>query len=170
MIETMERCFNQEKNHCAEEKCFPSKPMHRHDDIASEFEIETVRDLKDYFYTSYLLRSLYLDQIWRWFSVFPRDQILVMFSEDFFDDSPAAMQRSSAFLGLDQGEERVFQFSNSSVFSKTWGGGASNAFDQPHSYAPLSASSRSALSNFYAPLCRRLSLLLGLSLPSSWPQ
>ena len=50
--------------------------MHKHDKQHSEFKINSEHDLKDYYYISYLFRSIYDDSIERWFSIFPREQSL----------------------------------------------------------------------------------------------
>ena len=63
-------CFN--SNGCMSSECFPAIPMHRHLDPQGRFMIESDRDLKDYFFTSYLFRSIYDDSVERWLSLFPR--------------------------------------------------------------------------------------------------
>jgi hypothetical protein len=54
---------------------------------------------------SYLARGLYVDQLKAWMDVFPREQFLILKSEDFYADPHHAMQQTLAFLGL--GEETV---------------------------------------------------------------
>ena len=49
---------------------------------------------------SYLSRGLYLDQLERWFSFFPREQVKVIKSEDFFADPRRVIDDVAAFLGL----------------------------------------------------------------------
>lgn len=49
---------------------------------------------------SYLSRGVYADQLERWLSLFPRDQILVLRSEDFFADTGTVFGQVLGFLGL----------------------------------------------------------------------
>jgi hypothetical protein len=49
---------------------------------------------------SYLRRGLYLEQLRRWVECFPRSQLLVLQSEDLFQDPEAAMAVVHRFLGL----------------------------------------------------------------------
>lgn len=49
---------------------------------------------------SYLSRGIYVDQLEVWTSFFPRDQILVLKSEDFYDDPPATVKQVVEFMDL----------------------------------------------------------------------
>jgi hypothetical protein len=49
---------------------------------------------------SYVARGRYVDQIERWLAVFPREQVLVLASEDFYADPPGMVGRTLEFLGL----------------------------------------------------------------------
>jgi hypothetical protein len=50
---------------------------------------------------SYRSRGLYLDQLRRYFDLFPAENILVLRSEDMFDDPQAVFSRTIEFLRLD---------------------------------------------------------------------
>ncbi len=50
---------------------------------------------------SYRSRGLYLDQLQRYFALFPAVQILVLKSEDMFRDPQSVLDRTLEFLGLD---------------------------------------------------------------------
>lgn len=50
---------------------------------------------------SYKTRGLYKDQLERYFKHFPRDQILVMASEDLFTKPRSCLRRISEFVGVD---------------------------------------------------------------------
>jgi hypothetical protein len=52
-------------------------------------------------YHSYVTRGLYLPQLERWEQLFPREQFLVLASEDFFSDAAGSVARVCAFLGLE---------------------------------------------------------------------
>ncbi len=53
-----------------------------------------------YIVFSYLARGVYIDQVRNWFQSFPREQILILKSEDFFNHPPREFQRVLTFLGL----------------------------------------------------------------------
>lgn len=53
-----------------------------------------------YLVYSYLARGVYIDQVKNWFKSFPREQILILRSEDFFNNPPKVFQRVLTFLGL----------------------------------------------------------------------
>ena len=49
---------------------------------------------------SYVERSVYTPQIARWYEHFPREQLLILQSEDLFEDPGAVLARTQAWLGL----------------------------------------------------------------------
>ncbi len=49
---------------------------------------------------SYLARGRYIEQVETFFSLFPREQVLVLISEHLFSDPAAAHAESLRFLGL----------------------------------------------------------------------
>lgn len=53
-----------------------------------------------YQHHSYVARGRYLEQILRWRELFPREQLLILISEEFFADPAATMARVLAFLDL----------------------------------------------------------------------
>jgi hypothetical protein len=53
-----------------------------------------------YLVFSYRARGVYIDQVKNWFKSFPREQILILRSEDFFNNPPEVFQRVLTFLGL----------------------------------------------------------------------
>jgi hypothetical protein len=54
----------------------------------------------DHQHLGYLARGRYAEQLETWFSVFPRDQMLILDSANLFRDPPAAMSRICEFLEL----------------------------------------------------------------------
>jgi len=50
---------------------------------------------------SYLSRGLYFEQIKNWHSVFPKEQMLILRSEDFFRNTATEFRKVLAFLGLE---------------------------------------------------------------------
>jgi hypothetical protein len=53
-----------------------------------------------YMHYSYLSRGIYIQQLHAWYQHFPREQILVLKSEDFYAKTPAVMSQVFEFLGL----------------------------------------------------------------------
>jgi len=51
-------------------------------------------------YHTYLSRGIYADQLKAWYDVFSRQQILVLKSEDFFDNPEKIIKKTLRFLGL----------------------------------------------------------------------
>ena len=49
---------------------------------------------------SYLTRGIYIEQLKNWYESFSREQILILKSEDFFDNPPKVYPRVLKFLGL----------------------------------------------------------------------
>ena len=54
----------------------------------------------NYLTFSYLTRGIYIEQLKNWFASFPREQILVLRSEDFFENPPNVFPLVLNFLGL----------------------------------------------------------------------
>lgn len=55
-----------------------------------------------YFNYAYLDRGIYVEQLKRWFSIFPKEQILILKSEDFFAEPAKDFSRVLNFLNLPQ--------------------------------------------------------------------
>jgi hypothetical protein len=51
-------------------------------------------------YYSYIKRGLYVDQLKRWMGVFPREQFLIIKSEDFYNNPERVLHQTLAYLGL----------------------------------------------------------------------
>jgi hypothetical protein len=92
---------------------------------------------------AYVTRGVYLESLERVLQVFPREQLLVIRSEDYFGDPDATLRRVCAFLGLPAQARRTFAKRNVGA------------------YAPIAPDLRARLAAFYAPHNARLSDLLG---------
>ncbi len=55
------------------------------------------RNYKQY---SYLARGIYIDQIKHWMNYFPKEQFLIIQSEEFFADPEAILKKVHTFLGI----------------------------------------------------------------------
>ncbi len=65
-----------------------------------------------FFGYSYLARGLYAEQLKRWFKYFPREQFLIIRSEDFFTDTVKQYHRVLQFLKLSNWTPAEFRNSN----------------------------------------------------------
>jgi hypothetical protein len=95
---------------------------------------------------SYVARGLYADQLATWWGQFPREQMLVIRSEDFFAETTAVFQQVLAFLELDAWQPPSFK--------------RFNAADYPD----MESSLRARLVDYFAPHNQRLYELLGRDL------
>jgi hypothetical protein len=71
-----------------------------------------------YLVFSYLSRGVYIDQLRNWFKSFPREQILILRSEDFFNNPPKVFQRVLTFLGLPDWELDNYDIFNFGSYEK----------------------------------------------------
>jgi hypothetical protein len=77
-------------------------------------EVDRILENESYFsfnhaMYSYLSRGIYVDQLKNWMDVFPREQILIIRSEDLlFEDPQAALKRLLQFLELPDWEPRHY--------------------------------------------------------------
>lgn len=92
---------------------------------------------------SYLARGIYVDQLKRWFSVFPREQMLIVKSEDFYADRPGALQTVLRFLGLPAWAPKGYRHYNVGGYSR------------------LDSSTRKRLVEYFRPHNQRLYEYLG---------
>jgi hypothetical protein len=83
---------------------------------------------------SYLTRSVYADQLERWFESFPRSRFLVLQSERLFGEPDGALQEVSRFLGLGADRPPAFEARNVGSYSPLPGhlDGRLREFFQPH--------------------------------------
>jgi hypothetical protein len=94
-------------------------------------------------HASYMARGEYAQQLERWLGVFPREQILVVRSEDLYERSAEVFARVADFLAIDPDVTIPF-----AVHNQTAG-------------PALEPAIRRRLSEHFAPLNARLADLLG---------
>ena len=66
---------------------------------------------------SYLARGVYIDQIKRWLEYFPKEQFLILQSEDFFRDPAGNFVKTLQFLGLPEYKLMSYEKFNASQYS-----------------------------------------------------
>ena len=92
---------------------------------------------------SYLSRGIYVDQLRNWKSHFPKEQLLILRSEDLFADPRMILERTLSFLDLPPLEREEY--------SK----------DNKGSYSDMDRSTRDYLVDYFKPHNERLQELLG---------
>src|SRR5581483_1266720 len=115
--------------------------------LVGEFEkIVADRDYYSFNYQnySYLAHGMYADQLTRWFKQFPREQFLILHSQNFYQDPAREFQRVLNFLDLPAWEPPEFPKENEGE------------------YAPMSPDTRAELVEFFAPHNARLYELLNV--------
>jgi hypothetical protein len=96
---------------------------------------------------TYLARGRYAEQLERWLAVFPREQLLVLFSEELLHQPAETYARVLEFLGAARHELRSYP----RIFSQD--------------YSVMSAATRRQLESYFAEPNRELAALLGCELP-----
>ena len=93
---------------------------------------------------NYLARGVYVEFVREWLRVFPREQLLILKSEDFYQNTVASMEKVFAFLGLPMHHLPEYT---------TW---------NPGTYSPISESMRHRLNDFFRPHNQGLEEYLGM--------
>jgi hypothetical protein len=99
---------------------------------------------------TYAARGRYAEQLERWFAAFPRDQLLVLFTEELAADTPGTYGRVLDFLGVDARDLDSYP----RIFEREYGG--------------MDPTTRARLENEFAEPNRRLAEVLEREPP--WSQ
>lgn len=100
---------------------------------------------------SYVTRGRYVDQLERWLALFPREQLLVLTTEELKADPAGTMAQVARFLGIPEWIAAEYPHENVSR------------------YPPMAPETRERLTAAFEPDNRRLEELLGRQLPWSQP-
>jgi len=92
---------------------------------------------------AYRSKGLYADQLQGWFDIFPQDQLLVLQSETFYQNTPVVMRQVTDFLGLSAWDS--WQLSN----------------PKRKGYAKMDPALRQSLATYYQPHNQRLYEMIG---------
>jgi len=96
---------------------------------------------------TYIARGRYAEQLERWFAAFPREQLLVLFTEELSADTAATYRRVLDFLGVTARDLETYP----------------RIFDRD--YADMNPGTRARLHKEFENPNRRLASLLGRDLP-----
>lgn len=144
-------------SHYQHEVALGREPLSFEDAVAAEDERlrgEVERMLADPAYFShawwnytYVARGRYAEQIERWYAAFPRERLLVLFTEELAGEPGATYRRVLEFLGIGAHELRLYP----RIFERE--------------YEPMRPETRAQLERTFADANRRLEALLGSALP-----
>jgi hypothetical protein len=117
---------------------------------ADRLRAETEKIMRDVNYRSrihrqlsYVARGIYADQLKLWLDFFPRQQMLIVRSEDFFADVGGTLEQIQNFLGI-----RYFNIEDRKTYKKGL-------------YTKMEPATRRRLVDYFAPHNERLKQLLG---------
>jgi len=127
----------------------------KHEQGAPKRRLRDDLDLRDFYYQSYLFRSLYHDQLHRWLRLFPRHQLMIIQSESFFENEADAMNEAAEFLGLEP-----FAFQLADQLRRSWDAGAGSASKRPTDYPAMDHATRRILADFFEPYNQQLYRLI----------
>ena len=91
-----------------------------------------------------MLLGIYVDQVKRWLSYFPREQILILSSKDLINDPKGTMTTVFEFIGLP-----MYQNWKKHPYVS-------------HSYRPMNPDTRKELSDYFRPYNQQLEELLNM--------
>lgn len=98
----------------------------------------------NWWHFSYMARGRYAEQLERWFKLFPREQFLILRSEDYAARTSEIVNEACRFLGLAENQITEFPRSNKSGYEK-----------------PLAPETRERLVNYFRPHNQRLYEMIG---------
>lgn len=112
-------------------------------------------DLRDFYYQSYVFRSIYHDQLHRWLRLYPRQQLMIIESESFFENEAGTMNMVAEFLGLES-----FDFQAADQLRRRWDAGTGYKFEKSQDYPAMDTATREMLTEFFEPYNQQLYRLI----------
>ncbi len=100
----------------------------------------------NFWHYSYLARGIYIDQIETWYRLFPKNQFLIIKSEDFYTHSTDTLNSCFEFLGLPQGIQTY------------------NKIHQRGEYPEMNPETKEQLTAYFEPYNKRLYEFIGRDL------
>lgn len=112
--------------------------------LKEQFDEDPLYKSFNYMHYSYLARSRYVEQIREWLKYFPRDQIMIVDSNDLRHHTVETLSQAFSFLGLPN-----FKVSDKNAHRHS-------------EYPPMDPATRAKLSAYFQPYNQRLERLLNL--------
>lgn len=112
-------------------------------------ETRNILEQPDYYsekhrHFSYVSRGIYIDQLMRWHDCFPKEQLLILESGDFYRDTARSVSKACEFLGLSPLESDHFEAKNKQSYPE-----------------PMESDTRKWLEEYYRPHNEKLASYLG---------
>jgi len=120
-----------------------------HNTDFSGYNLSSEQDLFKFYVTSYVFRSIYCEQLWRWLQLFPREQFLFIESQRLLTQRKDVLDEVVAFLGL-----QPYEFGQEDIQHTLAGGGS--ALRTPGDYDAMNPATRVKLTEFFAPFNEQL--------------
>jgi hypothetical protein len=143
----IDRAFSRYKND------FANKSITETFEARIQKEMELILENKSH-HDFYLERGFYAKQLKKWLEYYPKEQLLILISEDFFKETQSCMDKIYAFIGVSPHQHETFP-----VYFK-------NKID-----LKLNPETRDLLKEFYRPYNQELQNLfneLGLDIELKW--
>ncbi len=117
-------------------------------EVIREEEQKIIKEGHDFSFThkyhSYLSRGIYVTQLTRWLQYFKREQLLILNSEEFYENTPKVFSETIQFLGLQE-----------------WMPDKFNPYNTGGEYPEIDSRVRERLMTYYAPYNQQLYALIG---------
>jgi len=127
----------------------------KHEQGWSKRSLRDDLERRNFYRQSYVFRSLYHDQLHRWLRLFPRQQLMIIQSESFFENAADTMNEVVEFLGLEP-----FEFQAADQLRRIWATGSGHVFDRPQNYPAMVVATRRLLTDFFDPYNQQLYRLI----------
>ncbi len=125
-----------------------------HNRACSSYLLASEQDLFKFYVTSYVFRSIYCDQLWRWLQLYPREQFLIIDSQRLLNQRKAVLEEAVAFLGLQAHDFGADQIEHTLL-------GGNNFAGKPGDYEAMNPGIRTRLEKFFEPFNEQLFDLIG---------
>jgi hypothetical protein len=127
----------------------------RHEHAAPKMRLRGESDLRKYYFRSYVFRSLYHDQLHRWLRLLPREQLMIIQSERFYENVPGTMNDVAQFLRL-----QPFEGEAAAQLQDIWDAGDKDPIEKPQDYSAMDDATRGLLTDFFEPHNQQLYQLI----------
>ncbi|MDF2713886.1 MAG: (Heparan sulfate)-glucosamine N-sulfotransferase [Paenibacillus sp.] len=116
-ISSYKMMYGRKKEHLSFEQAMQDETSRIRDELPKMLENPNYFS-KEHFYFSYLSRSVYADQLKPYYKLFPREQILIVKSEDLFTDPSTVYRKTLEFLNLPLWEPQNYVIINKGKYKR----------------------------------------------------
>lgn len=109
--------------------------------------------------------GLYADDLRRWWMIFPKNQILVLFNEHFVKDAVGMFDDVQSFLGVPHFNYSALVYTSAAGYTLLRGSASKADHKSKKSYLPMSPWSKAVLNDYYSKTTNDLFEMLGPTNP-----